>query len=477
MTAPSIKSFYNSPDEREIMPYPSLEDIATHLTALQKDFPDLVRVEEAGQSVEERTIWLIAVTDTNVCDDSKQVVMCIGQEHGEERSSSLSVLELLDWLVTPEAREALRHNIVLLIPCVNPDAWETREFFNKNGVNLFIDYSIDGECSQPESETVRRVMEQYQPEVLVNLHGRSTGSAVRAVEGSGLAYASSQYERSHSRLFVEELALAAEAAGYPQDRGEEDAEQIVAWIPGGEYRCFGSMFSITTGVYAYHRFHTLSVCMEVCEPHSGVVRIQRLLQLGCQRWRTEGRPGYPVNVMAWNCHGFLCASGRDATELRVSRMELWRMQGRCAFGWGVPARVGFEVAAFSPQFADKAKWSSKPLSEVLTQLEGDPAFDVAAMRDFCSGIPELYLLLTEERGKPELKPENPIKQLTSPIGLRLRLPANAAVQRVQINGQDLPAAAMNGYSVWDTPNGFRMLQADLAPDFATGSRFVMMVRY
>jgi len=48
---------------------------------------------------------------------------------------------------------------------------------------------------------------------------------------------------------------------------------------------------------------------------------------------------------------------------------------------------------------------------------------------------------------------------------------------VQVNGHEIPAAPDNGYSVWDTPNGWRMLQADLRGDAGGANRYVMMVRY
>jgi hypothetical protein len=117
------------------------------------------------------------------------------------------------------------------------------------------------------------------------------------------------------------------------------------------------------------------------------------------------------------------------------------------------------------------------VSGALSQVGGDTDFDLNAMREFTRGLPELYLLLTEEREKPELENIRGLEKLAHPVGLRLRLPGNASVTAVQMNGRALPESKMNGYSVWDTPNGFRMVQADLSPDFCAGSRFVMMVRY
>ena len=52
-----------------------------------------------------------------------------------------------------------------------------------------------------------------------------------------------------------------------------------------------------------------------------------------------------------------------------------------------------------------------------------------------------------------------------------------AIRAAQVNGRELPSGGPNGYSVWDTRNGFRMIEADLTPGFAPGGRFVLMVEW
>lgn len=469
-----LKSQYDTPDAGQIMPYPALDRVGVYFDAVVRQHSQFVDVQVAGTSVEGRDIWRVVVTDSAHAGDDKLVIVAVAQEHGEERSGSLALLELLDELLEPAARATLRGFVIVLLPIVNPDAWESRAFGNHNGVNLFTDYSLTEACSQPESEAVRATLERYRPEVLANLHGRSTGSDIRAVEGSGLAYASSQYERGHSQQFLEQIALAAEAVGFPQDRGEEDAERILAWIPGSEHRCFGSQFGLTPGVYAYHHYHTLSVCMEVQESASGVARMHRILQLGAERWRTEGKAGYPVHVMAWNCHAFLCAAGHTVAQLRDSRQALWQLQGRCAFAYGVPARVGCDVVAFSPDHEDRTRWGGKPLSDLLDSLEGDSGFDVGALRDFWARPEATTCLLTEERGKPELSAAT-TPRLDVPVGLRLRLPGGSRVTRALLNGHEIEPET--GYVTWDTPNGFTMVQADVEPAVSVSGRLLLMVHY
>ena len=87
------------------------------------------------------------------------------------------------------------------------------------------------------------------------------------------------------------------SAGFPQDRGEEEAERILPWLPGNIHHSYYSGKRITSCVHAYHRYHTLGNTMEVHHPLSGLIRCIKMLELGNQPWRTEVVAGYPVRTM------------------------------------------------------------------------------------------------------------------------------------------------------------------------------------
>ena len=86
------------------------------------DFPRSVALEEIGHSVQGRPIRLLTITDQDIADEDKQRVLMVGQEHGQERSASLALLELARWLVTPAAAGIRRKQCIGLMPVVNPDS-------------------------------------------------------------------------------------------------------------------------------------------------------------------------------------------------------------------------------------------------------------------------------------------------------------------------------------------------------------------
>jgi hypothetical protein len=79
MSIPSLRPHYQSPDAREIMPFPAWEAIVAYLHQVAAALPEMVALEEAGQSVGGRPIWLVLVTDRSVPDDDKQVVLAVAQ--------------------------------------------------------------------------------------------------------------------------------------------------------------------------------------------------------------------------------------------------------------------------------------------------------------------------------------------------------------------------------------------------------------
>ena len=289
-----------SADSGDLLSYPSLPELESFYRELQNGYPGQVALERAGSSVQGRPIWLLTITDEEVSDEDKQRVLMVGQEHGQERSGSLALLELARWLVTPDADEIRRGQCVGLMPVVNPDSWEDLPRFNNvnalfsdvNGtcmrtLNDAADFSLDGEPTQPESQAVAEILERMQPELFCSLHGTEFGWKYRMGESNGFSWTTSQFDRTHSRLFIEEINRAAEAAGFPQDRGEEEAERILPWLPGNVHHSYYSGQRITSCVHAYHRYHTLANTMEVHHSRSGLIRCRRMLELGNQPWRTE----------------------------------------------------------------------------------------------------------------------------------------------------------------------------------------------
>jgi hypothetical protein len=161
------------------------------------------------------------------------------------------------------------------------------------------------------------------------------------VESTGVAF-TTRTTRCYSRELVELANRAAEAAGFPQDRGEEDSQRILPEIPQAPYHSFESYdrLECTSPVYAYHRCHSLSMSMEVIHNQSGVIRLMALLEAGEQTWDGMGR-GYPAWVVNRANHLFLVPGGKNLSECRVNRTKLWQRNFENTLFYSSPEQLGF----------------------------------------------------------------------------------------------------------------------------------------
>lgn len=453
-----------SADNGDLLSYPSLPELESFFRELQALHPGLVALEEAGHSVRGQPIWLLTITDTGVDDENKQRVLMVGQEHGQERSASLALLELARWLVTPAAAEIRQRQSIGLMPVVNPDSWEDLRFNNLNDVNLYADYSLDGEPSQPESQAVADILSRLQPELFCSLHGTEFGWKYRMGQSNGFSWTTSQFDRSHSRLFIEEVNRAAEEAGFGHDRGEEEAERILPWLPGNIHHSYYSGQRVTSCVHAYHRYHTLGNTMEVHHALSGLICCRKMLELGDQPWRTEGAAGYPVRTMFQQDETFVAAYGQTAAERRASRVELWPHTNQFVVARGVNEPVGLAITAFSLDPDDFDRWRTMEIDVFLQQYGVEQEIDVSDIRAACRQYDRLQSLRCDQI-KPEGGPQGTslLKAATNGLALRLRLPGRATLRHVWLDGRPIGPSPRDGYESWNTPNSFTMVQFNIPP--------------
>ena len=467
-------------DSGDLLSYPSLPELESFYRALQDEFPDYVALEEAGHSVQGRSIWLLTITGRDTSDEDKQRVLMVGQEHGQERSASLALLELARWLVTPAAAEIRRRQRIGLMPVVNPDSWEDLRFNNVNDVNLYADYSLDGEPTQPESQTVSEVLARMQPELFCSLHGTEFGWKYRMGESNGFSWTTSQFDRSHSRLFIEEINRAAESAGFPQDRGEEEAERILPWLPGNIHHSYYSGRRITSCVHAYHRYHALTNTMEVHHPLSGLIRCRRMLELGNQPWRTESVAGYPVRTMFQQDETFVAAYGQTAAERRASRVQLWAHSDQFVVARGVNEPVGMALSAFSLDPEDYDRWRSLEIDTFLQQKENELELDLTEIRALRRRHSRFQSLRCDQIKPTASAKEGPLLRTASQgLALRLRLPNRSTIRKVWLDGRPIALSSSDGYESWHTAHGFTVLQVNIPPqaDIGLFQRHFVVVAY
>ena len=228
-------------------------------------------------------------------------------------------------------------------------------------------------------------------------------------ESNGFSWTTSQFDRAHSRLFIEEINRrgVGRISSGPRRRR---AERILPWLPGNIHHSYYSGQRITSASMPITAINTLGNTMEVHHPLSGLIRCVTMLELGNQPWRTEAVAGYPVRTMFQQDETFVAAYGQTAAERRASRVELWAHSNQFLVARGVNEPVGMAVTAFSLDPDDFDRWRTVEIDPFLQQYGDEQGIDVAEVRAACRRYPRLQSLrcdqikpVASEAGRPLLR--------------------------------------------------------------------------
>src|SRR5579872_4565201 len=128
--------------------YPDPSAMSIQLTKLAREYPDLMRLESLGKSVQGRDIWLVTIAPRNVRNRVPEVLFD-GAMHGSEVIGAASLLAYARYLLenyqsNSAVRRIVESSRTYLIPMVNPDgveAGKTSRYWkgarkNAHGVNL-----------------------------------------------------------------------------------------------------------------------------------------------------------------------------------------------------------------------------------------------------------------------------------------------------------------------------------------------------
>ena len=458
--------------------------------------PERVQLEKRAETLERMPIYLLRISDRTVPDADKQVCLITSLHGGPERSGTTTILHLAEWLLSdaPQAAQIRRQQIVLLMPINNPQAFfVTDRFGNSQGIDPYtsgagkwwdlktLTFTAGDKC--PEVKAFVDVVDQYQPEVHADVHGiglqeypadrlgeRRLYQGQVMFESSGSAY-SNYALRPWDWRVMEAMVAAAREAGFGSDRYEADAQ-----------RCFGSaamdpirdrfwpgqpMFY--TAHYAYAKYHTMTLAMEVGWEESGVARLRGLLELGNRIWEGEPAAGYPVDRVKPFLGHFLVARGGTAEERRRSRAELWQRQGDFAQAVLYPqtdARDTYVVALT----AAAAKLLDADPGKFLANLEGRPDMNVAAIRAFVRAGPEIKFYVEPGRTAADVG-AGPLRH---GLALRLRIPyRQPELVDLRLNGHLLSARATDGSHTW-WADGYTQVQIDVPPEKANRSDLLVV---
>lgn len=143
--------------------YITLEKIEPILSRLNKN--DNLQV--IGKSVLGKNIY------SYVIGTGKTKILLWSQMHGNEGTTTKALFDLLNLLNDDSelAKELLSHFTFFAIPMLNPDGAERYTRINANEIDLNRDFQ---NLTQPESQLLRRLYDEFQPDFCYNLHDQRT---------------------------------------------------------------------------------------------------------------------------------------------------------------------------------------------------------------------------------------------------------------------------------------------------------------
>jgi hypothetical protein len=152
--------------------YSTLLDWLNKLLKLEKDLRRLFKVEEIGKTEEGRTIYLIQLTNPEVKEENKQVLLITARMHPSlESSGSFGVEGIVEFLLSrnTKASEILRDYIINIIPmCCIDGIVHGDPHYDGNGIDLWHDF-ID--LKAKSSQAIFKVMQTLNPDFYIDFHG------------------------------------------------------------------------------------------------------------------------------------------------------------------------------------------------------------------------------------------------------------------------------------------------------------------
>ncbi|MGA2263378.1 MAG: M14 family zinc carboxypeptidase [Acidobacteriota bacterium] len=148
-------------------------ELQQRLQGISTAFPDMVRVEQAGKSVEGREIFLVTA------GRGPERILIWSQMHGDEPTATCALIDMLQYFGShrrePWISSILEKYTLLILPMLNPDGAERMQRRNAQG----IDINRDARALQtPEGRLLKEIRDRYRPFLGFNLHNQNATTTV-----------------------------------------------------------------------------------------------------------------------------------------------------------------------------------------------------------------------------------------------------------------------------------------------------------
>ena len=132
------------PQNAEVMAlgsYHSYDALTDELNAYAESFPDICRLETLGQSVQQRELWAVLITDNPDDEEDEPEFKYVSTIHGNEPLGTEMCLYFIDMLLTnygmdQRITDLIDNTAIWIVPLMNPDGLELSRRANANGYDL-----------------------------------------------------------------------------------------------------------------------------------------------------------------------------------------------------------------------------------------------------------------------------------------------------------------------------------------------------
>ena len=460
------------------MPYPTPEEFLQGVKRWQKQWPERIKLERWGRSQHGWPLTMVAITDRTVSANDKQVLL-LSSSHGymtDEVGVLCGLLHFMKWFLSddPAAARLRRRIIVICMPVIG---------------EMYLRWKWDGpdpKRATPDSEAFFAMMEKYQPDAHMDIHGlgwRDLGMQ----ESIGIS--TPRMNRCFDPETAEAVARAVDKAGYCAIRSEVQAGRLcVATAKGelkkavGAFAAFDAVpeqfqryrLAVNPTTLSFLRYHAVSFNTEQFWMGSIAAGCRSMAEIGLQRKFWNFYPGYPNNLVQCHCQLMVAAWGDTAAKRRKSRVELWNRAGLACVN-GAPTILRDKMMAVVATTAAGARLvGNRGLEPCLNRISKDSRFDSTPIVEFLKDYPTTL-------GQQSLKPGTGLKRWHNapPVrnGLALRLCLqykDARLKELRLNGHRLKRSAIDGYQVHHRQG--TVVQVNIPPGKVHDLHFVT-VRY
>ena len=289
----------------------------------------------------------VVVTNASIPAEEKQNAIITLARHGQERGARVIGPEILNYLISDDAREIRDKQCVIVVPVANPEGFIKDEFNSSM-------YGI----TDLEKKIWGKLCSLYVPDMMTDYHslGKSSGPKYDRGDVEVIIPANTTRwgmdEQVHQYVANKMVETAAEkgwpfeihtledlsfyyfgdptgTGKFPQRYLQEKVFLLHIQNPQEHY----DLYSNYTNGPAYLKWHTLVFGIETNHwaigvdnglAESGLVPVQALLHMGNNRFPWEQDYGYPTNILVGDFRISIRPTGKNPGERRISREKIWR---------------------------------------------------------------------------------------------------------------------------------------------------------